>query len=133
MEMMATTEARYNSFFATEEDARWFNALYSLARSGELRPFPGDHPAPQPWAKGKGRDLFHILRQVDLAEYASRFTQLRRVGPGTWKGLCPLHEERNSSFQVYAEPWRWRCYGACATGGDIVALARELKLKGEVP
>ena len=77
--------------------------------------------------------MFDALHQVNLAEYAARFTGLRPAGPAKWRGLCPLHEEKTPSFYVYSNPWRWRCYGACATGGDIVALAREMKRKGVRP
>ena len=49
------------------------------------------------------------------------------TGPGRWKGLCPIHHEKTPSFYIYSEPWRWYCFGACAGGGDIVDLARELQ------
>ena len=93
--------------------------------------FPGDRrqttvtPAPS-------RNGFEALRQrVDLSDYAGGFTRLSQVGPDRWRGKCPLHQERTGSFYVYADPWRWRCFGACAQGGDIVALARELRRAGK--
>ncbi len=88
---------------------------FSLLRWGEIRPFPGDRltrpPVVAVGRAGAG-DIFGRLRQVDLAEYASRYTELRPVGPGRWKGLCPLHREKTASFYIYADPWRWQCYGA---------------------
>ena len=42
----------------------------------------------------------------------------------------PLHEERTPSFVVYEDTQHWRCYGACARGGDVVELARLLMDKG---
>ncbi len=80
----------------------------------------------------QGRKLFNELRNVNLVDFASRFTDLRPSGRGCWKGLCPVHQERTPSFFVYENPWRWSCYGACATGGDIVALTKELKNQGKI-
>ncbi len=67
---------------------------------------------------------------MDLSEYAGRFTRLSQVRPDRWRGKCPLHQEKTGSFYVYADPWQWWCYGACAQGGDIVDLARELRRAG---
>ena len=121
---------RYNSFFQSEDDARWFQALLSLARQGEPRPFPGDE-AKRPVTRQLGsRDLFVALKAVDLSAFASKYTSLRQIAQDRWKGLCPLHPERTASFYVFANPWRWRCFGACASGGDIVDFARELKARG---
>jgi len=35
------------------------------------------------------------------------------------QGLCPFHEERESSFTVYADTQRWYCFG-CGEGGDVL-------------
>jgi len=35
------------------------------------------------------------------------------------QGLCPLHEEREGSFTVYADTQRWYCFG-CGLGGDVL-------------
>ena len=66
------------------------------------------------------------LKQLDLATVTGRYTQLRWAGPGKLKGRCPLHEERTPSFYVYEDSQRWHCFGACATGGDVVDLIRGL-------
>ena len=122
----------FNDFIRCPLEARLAWNCFSLLRWGEVRPFPDDRPAKPPAVairKSGAGDIFERLRQVDLVEYASRYTELRPVGSGRWKGLCPLHKEKTASFYIYADPWRWQCYGACSTGGDIVALVRELKLK----
>jgi hypothetical protein len=127
--MLSSTPERYNDFFSSEAEARFAWALYSLARYGVERRFPGDAPT-KPSVTPTSRGLFDRLHQVDLAAWASQYTQLKPAGPNKWKGRCPLHQERTPSFYVYhddSKGWRWRCFGACASGGDIVDFYRELK------
>ena len=38
------------------------------------------------------------------------------------KSRCPFHAERTPSFFVFPETGSWRCFGACATGGDVFAF-----------
>ena len=38
------------------------------------------------------------------------------------KARCPFHAERTPSFYVFPETGTWRCFGACATGGDVVSF-----------
>lgn len=66
------------------------------------------------------------LKQLDIVTVAEKFTVLEPAGPGKLKGLCPLHNEKTASFYVYQESQRWRCYGACAEGGDVNTLVARL-------
>lgn len=77
-----------------------------------------------------GSPFTKVKEHYDLAEYVSRFTHLRRVGPSRQKGCCPIHGERTASFYVYEDTQTWRCFGGCAMGGDIISLTRELLNKG---
>ena len=38
------------------------------------------------------------------------------------KARCPFHSKRTPSFYVFPETGTWRCFGACATGGDVLAF-----------
>ena len=69
------------------------------------------------------------LKALDLANVAGRYTELQRSGPGKLKGRCPLHKERTPSFYIYTDSQRWRCFGACATGGDVVNLLAAIRRK----
>jgi DNA primase len=69
------------------------------------------------------------LKALDIVDVASRFTELTGSGD-RFKGKCPLHQENTASFYVYQEAGRWRCYGACATGGDVVDLVQRLRTFG---
>ena len=69
------------------------------------------------------------LKALDIIDVASRFTELTG-GDDKLKGKCPMHDEKTASFYVYADSQRWRCYGACASGGDVVDLLEQLATKG---
>ena len=42
------------------------------------------------------------------------------------KYRCPIHEEKTASFVVYRDSNTWYCFGACATGGDVISLYEKL-------
>lgn len=71
-----------------------------------------------------GGSLFaEVKRAVSIEDVAERLTDLRYSGR-TGKGLCPFHDDRQPSFVVWPETGTWRCFGACATGGDVIDLVR---------
>ena len=66
------------------------------------------------------------LKHLDIVQVAEKFTVLESAGVEKLKGLCPLHNEKTVSFYVYSNTQRWRCYGACAEGGDVITLVARL-------
>ncbi|MDP9438463.1 MAG: hypothetical protein M3P49_06940 [Actinomycetota bacterium] len=66
--------------------------------------------------------------RVDVADYASRLTDLRGSG-GTLRGACPVpgcesgegRRGDGDAFAVYASERRWHCYRAGA-GGSVIDL-----------
>jgi DNA primase len=46
---------------------------------------------------------------------------LRRAGVGSYKGLCPFHDEKTPSFNVRPANGTFHCFG-CGEGGDVVAF-----------
>lgn len=50
----------------------------------------------------------HIDSSVDLVEES--------------KQCCPFHKEDTPSFSYSAERKRWRCFGSCKVGGDVIDL-----------
>ena len=59
-----------------------------------------------------------IRARLDIVELVSASVELKKNGRN-FKGLCPFHTEKTPSFIVNPERQTWRCFGACATGGDV--------------
>ena len=66
-----------------------------------------------------GIDLLN--QQIDLAALVSEYVALVSVGQN-FRAHCPFHNERTPSFYVFPERQSWRCFGACATGGDAFSF-----------
>ncbi len=84
-------------------------------------------------AEERGRrrvDVGELKRAHPLADVvAASGISLRRAGQGTFRGLCPFHEERTPSFWIDSrDPLNehYWCFG-CAAHGDVIAfvMARE--------
>ncbi len=59
-----------------------------------------------------------VRDRLDVVEIIGEHVTLKRSGR-SYKGLCPFHAEKTSSFVVFPDSGAWRCFGACATGGDV--------------
>ncbi len=64
-----------------------------------------------------------IKDRVDLVEYVGRYVVLKRFG-AYYKGLCPFHNEKTSSFTVRSE--FYHCFG-CGEHGDIFSFLQKIK------
>ena len=73
--------------------------------------------------------IARLKARLDIITVAGRFTELTGSGDKP-KGRCPLHDEKSASFYVYADSQRWCCYGACASGGDVIELLQRLAARG---
>ncbi len=62
-----------------------------------------------------------IKARLDILEVVGQKVQLQRSGR-SYKGNCPFHQERTPSFHVFPDRQSWRCFGACATGGDAIGF-----------
>ncbi len=63
-----------------------------------------------------------IKARLDIVGYIQQYVPLKKSGR-TFKACCPFHNEKTPSFQVNPETQSWRCFGACAEGGDVIAFA----------
>ena len=63
-----------------------------------------------------------IKTRLDIVNYIQQYVPLKKAGR-YYKAPCPFHSERTPSFMVNPDTQTWRCYGACAEGGDIFNFA----------
>jgi DNA primase len=62
-----------------------------------------------------------VKSRTDIVQVIAESVDLE-TSSRTPKARCPFHNERTPSFYVFPETGTWRCFGACATGGDVVSF-----------
>ena len=61
----------------------------------------------------------------DLSEIASSYVTFRRSGKNLL-GLCPFHNEKTPSFNIYPENGSFYCFG-CSAGGDVISFIMRIE------
>ena len=64
-------------------------------------------------------------RRGDRRRSSRTTVRLRKAG-GTYKGLCPFHQERTPSFTVTPARGTFKCFG-CGEGGDAIAFVEKIE------
>ena len=63
-----------------------------------------------------------IKSRLDIVDLIGETVSLRRSGRN-YAGFCPFHPNtRTPAFFVFPETQTWRCFGACAEGGDVFSF-----------
>lgn len=70
--------------------------------------------------------LDDVKSRLDIVEVVSGYTSLTQAGRNL-KARCPFHSERTPSFVVFPERGSWRCFGACAEGGDAIRFVMKME------
>ncbi|MFT4148494.1 MAG: DNA primase [Micrococcaceae bacterium] len=71
------------------------------------------------------RDVVEEIRQkTDIKSIIEQKVTLKTAGIGTWKGLCPFHDEKTPSFTVKPQTGYYHCFG-CGEGGDVFKFLME--------
>ena len=77
-------------------------------------------------AKIKEQDIDTLRDSANIVEIVSAYTQLKKAGGQTYKGLCPFHSEKTPSFSVDATRNVYFCFG-CSEGGNIYHFVQKME------
>lgn len=72
----------------------------------------------------KREDIDEVRQRTDIKEVVDGYVTLKGAGLGTYKGLCPFHDERSPSFTVRPQVGRFHCFG-CGEDGDVIAFVQK--------
>ncbi len=69
-------------------------------------------------------DQVRLVKEAnDIVDVVGGYVALRPAG-GTYKGLCPFHNDHHPSFDVDPRRQRYRCW-SCGKFGDVLQFVRE--------
>lgn len=71
-------------------------------------------------------DLAEVRDRTDLRDLISPHVDLKRAGGGSYKGLCPFHDERTPSFVVTPSRGTYHCFG-CGEHGDVIEFVMRVE------
>jgi DNA primase len=76
-------------------------------------------------ARIKDSSVEAVKSATEILPLVEDYVRLRKTG-GTYKGLCPFHQERTPSFIVTPARGTFKCFG-CGEGGDAIAFVEKLE------
>jgi DNA primase len=71
-------------------------------------------------------DIAAVRERSPIADVVGEYLQLRPAGGGSFKGLCPFHEEKTPSFNVTPGKELYFCF-SCAAGGDVIKFVQSIE------
>lgn len=66
-------------------------------------------------------DIDEVRARTDIREIIEGYVRLKTAGIGSYKGLCPFHDERTPSFNVRPQMGTYHCFG-CGESGDVYSF-----------
>ena len=76
-------------------------------------------------------DIDEVRARTDIREIIEGYVSLKSAGIGTYKGLCPFHDERTPSFNVRPQVGSYHCFG-CGESGDVYSFVMAMEHTGFV-
>jgi DNA primase len=76
-------------------------------------------------ARIKDSSVDAVKSAMEIVPLVEDYVRLRKAG-GTYKGLCPFHQERTPSFTVSPARGTYKCFG-CGEGGDAISFVEKLE------
>jgi len=73
----------------------------------------------------KREDIEAVRQRTDIKEVVDGYVTLRSAGIGSFKGLCPFHDERSPSFHVRPQVGTYHCFG-CGESGDVISFVQKM-------
>jgi DNA primase len=73
----------------------------------------------------RSEDIAAVRERSPIADVVGEYLQLRPAGGGSFKGLCPFHDEKSPSFNVTPGRELYYCHG-CGKGGDVIRFIEEI-------
>ena len=73
----------------------------------------------------KEEDVIAVRERARIEEVVRETVTLKPAGGGSFKGLCPFHEERTPSFHVTPSKNLYHCF-SCGEGGDVITYVRKI-------
>ncbi|MFC8040487.1 DNA primase [Paenarthrobacter sp. NPDC057355] len=73
----------------------------------------------------KREDIDEVRQRTDIKEVVDGYVTLKGAGLGSFKGLCPFHDERSPSFTVRPQVGRYHCFG-CGEDGDAISFIQKM-------
>jgi len=67
-----------------------------------------------------------VKEQADIVRIIGDYLKLRKTGAQSYKGLCPFHKEKTSSFSVNATHGYYYCFG-CHEKGDVFNFVMKME------
>lgn len=77
----------------------------------------------------KREDIDEVRSRTDIREVVEGYVTLKSAGIGSFKGLCPFHDERTPSFHVRPQMGTYHCFG-CGESGDVIAFVMAMDHTG---
>jgi DNA primase len=71
-------------------------------------------------------DIAAVRERSPIADVVGEYLQLRPAGGGSFKGLCPFHDERSPSFNVTPGKELYHCF-SCQEGGDVISFVQKIE------